>query len=344
MKDRKESILTTADQKHVARMFIQEQRINKIFTNFAKLASEELRKWKDYGVSNVWSRNPQVEKSINKLLKELTETLEKEITESGTLFWNESVNKNDKFVEHYIKNMAISQIVREGMFKRNLEALKSMQNRIDANGFSISKRVWNISEQTKGHIELFLETGLATGRSAAEISRDFNELLKNPNKRFRRIRNDEGKLTYSQPMKDYNPGAGVYRSSRMNAMRLAVTEVNRAYRLSDALRWKQLGFVLGIEINRSRNGEPCDVCDSLKGVYPKEFMFLGFHPFCICNATPIVMDPKGFASYLLNDEVPQDKVIKDIPEKSKQWVRDYRKKYPKAKEPYFVQENKDYFK
>ena len=164
------------------------------------------------------------------------------------------------------------------MFSRNLDALTALQNRID-NGFTLSDRVWNITKQTKGHVELFLESGLSTGRSAEEIGRDVRQLLQNPDKRFRRIRNEKGELVLSKPMKDYHPGRGVYRSSRMNAVRLTATETNMGYRMSDAERWKQLDFVLGFEVRRSPNAHKCDVCDPLVGKYPKGFIFSGWHPF-----------------------------------------------------------------
>ena len=56
------------------------------------------------------------------------------------------------------------------------------------------------------------------------------------------------------------------------------------------------------------------------GKYPKTFKFIGFHPFCICFATPITMEPDNFADFLLNDTVPQEQVITDIPKTAKDFV------------------------
>lgn len=56
------------------------------------------------------------------------------------------------------------------------------------------------------------------------------------------------------------------------------------------------------------------------GKYPKTFKFTGFHPFCICFATPIVMEPDNLADFLLNDTVPQEQVITDIPQGAKDFV------------------------
>lgn len=336
------TLLSFHDQQHITRMFVQEQRVNMIFNQFVSAVATELRKWRDSGNKNsVWVRNPNVEKAIDKYLIQLQSALENEIKSGQTKAWDEAVLKNDKMVESYIKGMSLSSIVKEGMFSRNLDALELLQNRTE-NGLNLSKRVWSIAEQTKGHVELFLESGIASGRSADQISRDFRQLLDKPEKRFRRVRNKEGKLVYSQPMKNYHPGRGVYRSSKMNAIRVSATETNMGYRMSDCERWKQLDFVLGFEVKRSRNEHPCAICDSLVGRYPKNFVFPGWHPFCICIAVPIVLDHDDFADFLLTDQIPADKYVKKIPSKSLEWMNNYVKKTGEI--PYFMKENQSLLK
>lgn len=301
------------DRQHINRLLLQEKQINALFNQLIRLVAPEMRKWHDADNKNsVWIRNAGIESRINRILNDFRIALEKFIKENQEKAWLSSVEKNDQIVEQYIKGMALSSIAKEGMFSRNLEALKALQNRID-DGMNLSKRVWDISTQTKGHIELFLESGLSTGRSAEAIGRDFRQLLYDPNKRFRRIRDEEGNLVLSQPMKNYNPGRGVYRSSRMNALRVASTETNMGYRMSDSERWKQLNFVQGYEVKRSANAHPCVICDSLKGKYPKNFIFPGWHPFCICYAVPIVMGLDDFADYLLSEKVPKADIVNTIP-------------------------------
>lgn len=334
------SLLSFHDQQHITRMFVQEQRVNMIFNQFVSSIAPEMRKWKDAGNKNsVWVRNPGIEKAIDKCLVQLQSNLEKEIKSGQTKAWNEAVLKNDKMVEGYIKGMSLSTIVKEGLFRRNLDALELLQNRTE-NGLNISQRVWNIADQTKGHVELFLEGGISTGRSADQISRDFRQLLNNPDKRFRRVRDKEGKLVPSQPMKDYHPGPGVYRSSKMNAIRVSATETNMGYRMSDCERWNQLHFVLGFEVKRSRNGHPCAICDALVGKYPKDFVFPGWHPFCICIAVPIVLEHKDFADFLLTDQISDDKYIRTIPSNAMDWMTKYTEKTGSV--PYFVKQNSSY--
>jgi len=331
--------ITAHDKRHINRLLAQEKRVNWIFNQFVFSVSPEMRKWKLVNKNSVWIRNSAIESKINKSLQILQNDLFSVIKEGQKDAWNAAIEKNDLIVENYIKDLSLSSVVKDGMFSRNFEAFTAFQKRVD-DGLDLSQRVWKITEQTKGHVELFLESGIADGRSAESIGRDFRQLLNNPDKRFRRIRNEEGKLIASQPMKDYHPGQGVYRSARMNALRVAITETNMGYRLSDAERWQQLDFVLGYEVRRSQNHHPCAICDSLKGKYPKNFVFPGWHPFCICYAVPIVMEHNDFADYLLHDTIPKDQIITDIPQSSSSWISGYMEK--SSSQPLFVKQNKSW--
>ena len=332
--------ITAHDKAHITRLLNQEKRVNWLFNQFIRSISPEMRKWKAVNKNRVWIRNSAIENKINKRLQVFHDDLEKIISENQKEAWLSALEKNDLIVEKYIKDMALSSVVKEGMFTRNLDALTALQKRVD-DGLNLSQRVWRITEQTKGHVELFLESGIATGRSAEAIGRDFRQLLNNPDKRFRRVRDANDKLVLSQPMKDYHPGRGVYRSSRMNALRVASTETNMGYRLSDSERWKQLDFVLGYEVKRSANAHPCPICDSLKGRYPKDFVFPGWHPFCICYAVPVVMDHDDFADFLLHEDIPRNKIITDIPQRSRLWIEGYNQK--SSKPPIFVKQNTSWF-
>ena len=217
--------------------------------------------------------------------------------------------------------MSISSATKDGMFAHSLSAFEALKNDIDANGFKLSDRVWNITQQTKSQLEFYLDSGVVAGRNANGISSDIRQILQNPQKRFRRIRNEKGELVLSQPMKNYHPGQGVYRSAYKNALRTSATTTNIAYRSADYERWSKQDFILGIEIHRSANNRgPCKICDAMVGKYPKTFKFTGFHPFCICFATPITMEPEDFADFLLNETVPQGQTITDIPQAAKDFV------------------------
>ena len=219
-------------------------------------------------------------------------------------------------------------MVKEGFFSRNLEALNAFQKRVD-NGLTLSDRVLQTAQTAKTQLEFYLQSGIGTGQSADTISRDIRQLLQDPDKRFRRIRNSNGQLVPSKPMANFHPGQGVYRSAYKNALRITSTETNMGYRLSDYERWQQLDFVLGFQVKRSWNSEPCIICDALVGRYPKWFIFPGWHPFCICNATPILMERNDFADYMLRDVKAEYrsknyklKIITEIPIAARQFFAD----------------------
>lgn len=320
------SELNFYDQQHINRLLVQESEVNALFNRFIQSVSPELRRWKDSGRLNVWVRNSGIENIIDHRLIEFQSELEKLVNNYSLESWGSSTVKNDKLVSEYIKDLALSEITKNGMFARNLDAFELFQKRIE-NGLSLSGRVSNITLQTKDQLEFYLQSGVGTGRSAQTISQDIRQLLQDPDKRFRRIRDLKGNLVESQPMKNYHPGPGVYRSSYKNAVRIAATETNMAYRIADSERWQQLDFVLGFEVQRSQNHAPCVICDALVGKYPKTFVFPGWHPFCICIATPIVMNHDNFADYLLNKyskankRSVADNSIKDIPEGAKEFFK-----------------------
>lgn len=292
-------MLSYYDQKHVTRLFVQEQRVSALFGALINSVSPELRKWRDNNRNaSVWVRNQAVEKLIDIRLNEFQSEFKKLIDTNTVGSWNASGDKNDKLVRDFIQDLALKQTIVDGLFSRNLEALDAFQKRVD-NGFTLSDRIFQTAQNTKQQLEFYLQSGIGTGRSADQISRDIRQLLQDPDKRFRRVRNEAGKLIPSQPMKDFHPGQGVYRSAYKNAVRMAATETNMSYRLADSERWQQLDFVLGFEVKRSRNAAPCALCDALVGKYPKTFIFPGWHPFCICVATPILMSQENSAKYFL---------------------------------------------
>lgn len=315
--------LSFYDKQHIQKVAAQQAVIANIFNQFILSVSPYLRKWDDAGKNNVWLRNQGIENAVDRELLNLESMLYANISAFQKDGWERAERKNDDFISQFIKGMAISSATKDGMFTHNLSAFEALKNDIDSNGLKLSDRVWNITQQTKSQLEFYLDSGVVSGRNSNGISSDIRQILHNPQKRFRRIRNEKGELVLSQPMKDYHPGQGVYRSAYKNALRTSATTTNTAYRSADYERWSKQDFILGIEIQRSANNRgPCKICDAMVGKYPKTFKFTGFHPFCICFATPITMEPENFADFLLNDTIPKEQVITDIPQEAKDFVNE----------------------
>ena len=315
--------LSFYDKQHIQKVAAQQAVIANIFNQFILSVSPYLRKWSDAGKNNVWISNQGIESAVDRELLNLESMLYANISAFQKDGWERAERKNDDFISLFIKGMSISSATKDGMFTHSLSAFEALKNDIDSNGLKLSDRVWYITQQTKSQLEFYLDSGVVAGRNSNGISSDIRQILQNPQKRFRRIRNEKGELVLSQPMKDYHPGQGVYRSAYKNALRTSATTTNTAYRSADYERWSKQDFILGIEIQRSANNRgPCKICDAMIGKYPKTFKFTGFHPFCICFATPITMEPEDFADFLLNDTVPKEQVITDIPQGAKDFVRE----------------------
>ena len=157
-----------------------------------------------------------------------------------------------------------------------------------------SARVWNLSNQYKTELEMALDIAISEGTPANELASTLKKYLRNPDSLFRRYRDKNGVLQLSKKAKEYHSGQGVYRSAYKNAERLARTEINIAYRKADIERWHSMDMIAGYEIKRSRHPYGCEICDMMKGVYPKSFVWVGNHPNCRCYMTPIFKaDLKG---------------------------------------------------
>ena len=294
--------------------------------------------------------------SVKKEMQRITEQLASRVTtviESGSKKqWLFACAKNDGFISSIMDTSKLSKARLKKMQDRNLDALSAFQSR-KVEGMNLSQRVWKYVDQYKAQMESALDVGLGEGRSADELSRDVRQNLREPNRLFRRVRDKRGNLVLSKNARAYHPGQGVYRSSYKNAMRLTRSEINMAYRESDYQRWQQLDFVVGFEIHRS-NHEPlckCDICSKLVGRYPKTFKFKGWHPQCMCYATPILMDEETFDANELGDlkaalhgteykHLQAKNAVSEMPKEFMEWVKDHIEAQKGwSSTPYFIRDN-----
>lgn len=280
-----------------------------------------------------------LDNELTRFAGELEEANERGITRAWTL----SDHYGDIDTRGYLRRTGATALLTsfsystpEAETARRAEAVRAFLDRRDRGGFTISGRVWRTAEQAMQHIETSLAEGLAEGRSAAELSRTIRQDLREPDRLFRRVRDKNGNLQLSKPAKAYHPGAGVYRSSYKNALRLTRTEINVSYAESDFERWQRLDFVVGYEVrlsnNHTCNGHPfTDICDELAGKYPKWFKFTKWHPQCRCVCLAIFDDDPGAGE------------VRDVPANFKQWVTDNQprldRSIKKGTAPYWVRDN-----
>lgn len=239
------------------------------------------------------------------------------------------------------------------LFARNRDALDAFTKRkSEFGGLNLSQKVWKYTGQLKTEMETALTVSLGQGDSAAQVSRNVRKYMTNPDKLYRRVRDSDGNLKLSKAAKLYHPGQGMYRSSYKNAMRLTRTETNMAYRTADSDRWNRMNFVIGIEVKTSNHHDADDICDDLAGRYPKDFVFMGWHPQCRCYAVPILADLDdmlkwgndvldGKASY----ESYKPKGISETPSNYNRWIKDNKDRIDNAaSKPYWIKKNMKYVK
>lgn len=228
-----------------------------------------------------------------------------------------------------LSNKAISLV-------RDTAAQTFLRSRLNAKqGLNLSQLVWNYAQQGKSEFEVsvsnVISDGLKKGTSAEDLGRRIREYLNEPEMMYRRYHrtvidaggNKKDEVTWRRKVKDEegntrfveepleNVGSGHYRSSRKNATRLMRTEINMAYLRANWERWQTEPFVIGIHIHLSPQHPKHDECDILEGYYPKDFLFIGWHPQCYSDDTKVLTD-SGWK--LFKDVEIADKILSLNPE------------------------------
>ncbi len=293
--------------------------------------------------------DPMMRREIAKLQAQLISEVKAVIMSGTSEEWKESNLVQDLVAKKVLTAYTGTSRMGEEYtryFKTNPGALKAFQERKDE-GMNLSTRVWNLSQQYKVELEDSITAAIAPGMPAVELAAQVKRYLKEPDKRFRRIKEkmEDGTVKWhlSKNAKAYHPGQGIYRSSARNAQRLARTEINMAYRTAEQTRWEQFDFVVGYEVKTTQNGKHIeDICDQLAGKYPKDFVFKGWHPQCMCYTIPILKTEEEFWSL---DDTKSINEVKDVPEGFKDWIEDNQERIEKAEArgalPYFIKDNRE---
>lgn len=322
------------------------------------------------------------QREVERLLRQLHSVATMAIEKGIRLEWAQANAECDKLVQSCFGKRALETPEFTAWTQRNEAAQAAFISRSER-GLNLSQRVWKSCRQLRDEMEVAITVAVGDGTSAASMSRSVRKYLNAPDLMFRRFRYKAGeeiefdedgneigkKIVWGKKWKkrikkpdgtvgwiDYDKdsyrdewtGPGYYKSSAQNAMRVARTETNIAYRRADNERWQQMDFVLGQRVQLSRNHPKKDICDKLAGDYPPDFVFDGWHPQCFCFVTPILMDEseiKKMNEAMLRGEkyTPRGKRITQYPENFKQWVRDNEERIVAAHDvgtdPYFVRNN-----
>lgn len=345
------------------------------------------------GVSAVFSfsDSKRLSEQANAILRALYSGVYNEIKGGVIAEWENANKSCDALITSIFGKKVKEDNHYARFFTRNKESVDVFfKRKSEYGGLNLSQRVWKYVGDFKTEMEMALSVAMGEGKSAATISREVRKYLQRPDMMFRRFRvktgeqdifDADGNVVGKEPvygrvwkrkvvdavtgnvswqtvsLKDYSFGRGVYRSSYKNAMRLARTETNMAYRTADQERWRQLDFVIGYRVVLSDNHPEPDICNDLsarrgekgsRGVYPKDFVFKGWHPQCRCYVVPILADEKEFDKIqeaILNDEpIPESKSAIREPNKYFQdWWKSNKSRVAEAQSlPYWVKDNPKY--
>lgn len=350
------------DKAHLVNLQGYQRKIDKLYQSMlreaallgasvGKIKGDTLFSFADY---------PTISKRAERLFSTLKEGVYSVIVNGIDAEWTLANNKNNELAQRVFGDNVgkLSQAQYRRYFSTNDTAREAFIDRKEQ-GLNLSDRVWKYTDQFKTEIELGLDFGIRNGQSAADLARDLQQYLQQPDRLFRRVRDEHGNLKLSKAAQAYHSGQGVYRSSYKNARRLAATETNIAYRTADYERWQQLDFVVGIEIKLSNNHTTTnsrgqivpltDICDELAGRYPKDFKFTGWHPHCRCHALAILKTEKEMEEdtrrILDGEAINGESVNKvdDVPQAFKDWLKDNAERSERTySKPYFITDNEKY--
>lgn len=243
--------------------------------------------------------------------------------------WKQSNLVQDLLADNALKFYGVKRNGKKARvyYQTNSDALKAFQQRKD-DGLNLSAKLWNQSKYYKEEMEHAISSAIEKGTSAVKLSKRISKYLQD----FPSLKHD-----YKEKFgKAVNCQDCEYRS-----IRLARSEINMAYRTAEQERWKQFDFVLGYEVKLTQNGRHVpDICDDLAGKYPKDFMFKGWHPNCMCYVIPILKTEDQF----LDDEDVSE--IVEPPKNFTDWLESNAERIDKAAEnntlPYWYTDNAQY--
>lgn len=371
-------------QARIARTEAYAEKVRRLFAYTVNQICEMNKRMPDIDNGIMYSfdgDSKKVQQEVETLLRQLHAVTTAAIKQGIELEWEQANEECDKLVQSCFGREVLKDPMFDAYTTHNERAMNAFIARSER-GLNLSDRVWKSVRQLRDEMEVAITVSVGEGASAQQMSRRVRQYLDDPDFMFRRFRykigeedvkDDNGKVIGKKPVygrkwkkrikKDdgtygwidydrdsYRTGAGVYKSSAKNAMRVARTEANIAYRRSDNERWQQMDFVLGQRIQLSKKHPKADICDNLQGDYPVEFVFEGWHPQCFCFVTPILMDAaemrKARQARLRGETyIPRGKRVTDYPPAFKQWVSENADKialsHDVGQDPYFVRHNYD---
>lgn len=283
----------------------------------------------DGSVEFLFREYPELNQIVNKLMSGYVSQMNGLIYSGTSNEWKESNIMQDLLARKVLRAYDFEKggDKYQRYFQPNTDALKAFQQRVDR-GKNLSQKLWVQSQALKKEMEQTISTAIERGQSAVVLSKRISKYLSD----FPSMKAD-----YAEK---YGKAVSCH-DCQYASIRLARTEINMAYRKAEQTRWQQFDFILGYEVKLSKRHPAPDICDDLLGIYPKDFVFLGWHPNCMCYIVPIVMSDEEYYGSL---SIQKSAIISRTPKNFNNWVRNNRSRIGKAEKlPYFLKDNRKYW-
>lgn len=342
------------ENSHRARVGKLSSGLEGLFDDVVKQVSPELKRMRvrageDFRVKN----HPSLSRAIDKATALLSKRLKAKIIRAIETEYNKGFGKGVETLKNAYETTLPKPFL-SALNTRRVSASEAYISRCEKGSFRLSKDIWKIGEQVGDVMRRVIEADIRDGVGYQTMARDIKGFLKDPDRVFRRVRGEDGRLHLSRAARNYHCGRGVYRSSVRNAQRVARTETNIAYRSADCEASSKNKFVLGIRINLSANHTTklpsgkvvplYDICDILSEQdYPSWFKFTGWHPHCRCFITYILV-PRAEALRMIReglDSPPRSQRVLAPPTAFRDWLLKNADRLNESKSlPYFIRDNK----
>lgn len=238
------SDLTTEDTKAIRDLYVQmskkiSKEVDRLSSKTNPTVSDHLKK----------AQLRDLQKSIDKNLKEITESTKKIITTGMTNISANVVNQNNNWLNSIGINVKSSFAHVPQDVVANI-----MSGKLYANDWEFSKRIWGDYNKSKGDIATIVANGIAENKSTYDIAKDLEKYV-TPGAR--------------KPWDWNKVYPGVKKEIDYNAQRMARTMINHAYQQSIIEVSKNNPFVSGIQWRAAFTKTTCELCESRNGViYP----------------------------------------------------------------------------
>ena len=202
----------------------------------------------------------------------------------------------------------------EPFFKPQLrEILGATEKRVYSDGFRLSRRIWNLDEQSMAGIQQIVTETLATGNSAWNAAKRLEQYLGAGRDCPRWTGTRLFKLTKTDIAQGDKRGliGGSPCASKgvaYNALRLARNEIQIVHAAATDAMFARQPWVEAEKVNLSPSHPPIGcACEDIvaggekgDGVYSKGTIALPVHVQCLCFKTAVLMDEGEFVGRLRN--------------------------------------------